>query len=75
MHWYWDGGAHMAWMGIWWFVGAAVIAALFWAAFASWGRGPRNGGGDSPERILKRRYARGEIDHDTYERMRSELRG
>jgi len=74
MHWYWDGGAHMAWMGIWWFVGAAVIAALFWAVFASSARGPGSRA-DSPERILKRRYAKGEIDHDTYERMRSELRG
>jgi putative membrane protein len=63
----------MAWMGVWWFVGA-VIAALFWAIFASSARGPGSRS-DSPERILKRRYAKGEIDHDTYERMRSELRG
>ena len=74
MHWCWDGGSHMAWMGIWWVLGAAVIAALFWAVFASSARrlGVR---GDSPERILKRRYAKGEIDHDTYQRMLSELRG
>jgi putative membrane protein len=64
----------MAWMGIWWILGAVVIAALFWAMFASSARGSgsRN---DSPERILKRRYAKGEIDQNTYQRMLSELRG
>jgi putative membrane protein len=74
MHWYWDGGAHMAWMGVWWVLGAVVIAALVWAVLAPSARGSGSRG-DSPERILKRRYARGEIDHDTYERMLSELRG
>lgn len=64
MHWYWNGGEHMAWMGIWWVLGAVVIAGLFWAMVTS-ARGPRGGGADSPERILKRRYAKGEIDHDT----------
>jgi len=76
MHWgYWNGGSHMAWMGIWWVLGALVIAAFFWAMLASSARGPRSGEGDSPERILKRRYAKGEIDHDTYERMLADLRG
>jgi uncharacterized membrane protein len=65
----------MAWMGIWWVLGAVMVAALFWAMFASSAGGPRRGGGDSPERILKRRYANGEIDHDAYERMLTDLRG
>jgi len=74
MHWYWDGGSHMAWMSIWWVLGAGVIAALFWAMFASSSR-RSVGGGESPEKILKRRYANGEIDHDAYERMLADLRG
>lgn len=75
MHWYWNGHEHMAWMGIWWVLGATMVAGLFWAIFASSTRVPRSGRGDSPERILKRRYASGEIDHDTYERMLTDLRG
>jgi uncharacterized membrane protein len=73
MHWYWDGGAHVAWMGIWWVFGAAVFLAFLWAAAASNRR--TGSGGDSPEKILKRRYAKGEIDHDTFLRMLNELRG
>jgi putative membrane protein len=73
MHWYWNGAGHMAWMGIWWVLGAALIAALFWSMLAS-SRDPRVGP-DSPERILKRRYAKGEVDRDTYERILTDLRG
>lgn len=73
MHW-WNGDAHMGWMGIWWIVGAALIAVVVWALTRS-SRGPMNGSSESPERVLKRRYAKGEIDHATYQRMRTELKG
>ena len=33
------------------------------------------GKADSPLEILRRRYARGEIDRETYTRMRRELQG
>jgi len=34
-----------------------------------------NGSSESPEQLLKRRYAKGEIDHAIYQRMRTELKG
>ena len=35
---------------------------------------PATPGSESPELILKRRYAKGEIDHDAYERMLADLK-
>ena len=46
----------------------------FWAAFAST-RGRMNGGRESAEEILRRRYAKGEIDRETYQRMLADLKG
>ena len=64
---------NMGWMMFWWWaLGLALIAALFWFAFA--GRGPLTRH-ETPEEILKRRYASGEIDRDTYQRMLGDLRG
>ena len=73
MQW-WNGDGHMGWMGIWWIVGAALIALVVWALLRS-SRGPMNGSSESPEQVLKRRYAKGEIDHATYQRMLTELKG
>ena len=36
---------------------------------------PKNQRGDSPEEILKRRYARGEIDKEEYHQLLRDLRG
>ncbi len=62
---------HMGWMWLFWIL---VIVALIWLfrVFAAPGRGgePR----ESPEQILKRRYAQGEIDKEEYERRLSDLR-
>ncbi len=71
MHW-WNGGGHMGWMAIWWILGAALIAAIAWALARS-ALGPGSAS-DSPEAILKRRYAKDEIDQQTYDRMLGELR-
>lgn len=73
MHW-WNGDGHMGWMGIWWIVGAALIALVVWAVLRS-SRGAMNGSSESPAQVLKRRYAKGEIDHATYQRMLTELKG
>lgn len=74
MHW-WNGSWHMGGMVFWWALGLAAIALVIWAVLQA-GR-PRvadGPAGDSPEAILKRRYARGEIDRETYERMLADVR-
>lgn len=42
---------------------------------ASAGRPARHGGQESPEAILRRRYAVGEIDDEEYRRRKNELDG
>ena len=63
------------WMGsmwIWWFVGAVPVAIVVWAVLSSARRAMRPGKA-SAEQLLIRRYAKGELDRVTYERMRREL--
>ena len=67
-------GNHMAWMGIWWVLGLMVLIVLVWASLARQDGKPENGSEESPETILKRRYARGDMDRDDYERRLTELR-
>jgi putative membrane protein len=62
----------MGWMVIWWVFGAGLIAMVVWA-FLRVGGGLR-GSHESAEETLKRRYAGGEIDRDTYQRMVADLR-
>lgn len=75
MHWNdWEwgmGGGMILWTL---FIIAVVIALVVLVARnASAAQRPKDLG-DSPEEILKRRYARGEIDRDEYERRLSDLR-
>ena len=66
-------GGHMAWMSVWWLGGLALLFLVVWAivrASAPWGSVEQ----DSPEAILKRRYARGEVDRDEYDRRLADLR-
>lgn len=72
-------------MGSWGWIGM-ILAALFWIAILAaviwlvyrvarsqgWTREGR--GHDRPEEILRERYARGEIDRETYDRMLEDLR-
>jgi len=72
MQW-WSNYGHMGFMAVWWFFGFAFIAAVFWLLWRSV-RGTLGGTmDDSPDDILTKRDAKGEIDHDTYERMWSDL--
>lgn len=48
------------------------IVAVIWLAVAATRRGGESR--DSPEQALKRRYANGEIDRETYDRMLADLR-
>jgi putative membrane protein len=69
MHGY-DGWHMTGGMWFWWILIIAAVVAVIWfvTTFA------RRGGGDSPERELKRRFARGEIDRQEYQQMLTELR-
>lgn len=71
----WPGyGEHMAWMGLWWIGGLALLVLLVWAIVRAAGSSAAPRGEDSPEAILKRRYARGEVDREEYERRLTDLR-
>ena len=67
-----DYGWHMGWMALWWVFAFGVIALFVWLLAKAAGPAVREG--ESPELILKRRYARGDIDRDEYERRSSDLR-
>ncbi|MFE2096068.1 SHOCT domain-containing protein [Streptomyces sp. NPDC059468] len=78
--WYWHGGgwAFMAFMPIVWIV---LLGLVVWAVFRltqhSTGRGSGPGPGwqprETPEEILDRRFASGEIDADAYAEARERL--
>jgi putative membrane protein len=75
--WGWDGHVGWGFMGIGWLFFLILIGVVVWLAVSSSRRdgGPRAGDSrESAEEILKKRYARGEIDQETYRRMRDELR-
>jgi len=62
----------MGFMGFWWILGLVALVAVVWvAATAARGRGTTR---SSAEQRLKERYAAGEIDRGTYERVLAELR-
>jgi len=61
-------------MWLWWVLGAAVIAAVVLVVLRQRSRGPMNASRASPEQTLKRRYAKGELDRETYERMLQDLK-
>lgn len=71
----WPGfDAHMGWMGIWWIVGLAVLVLLIWGVARAAGPSASVRGDESPETILKRRYAGGQVDREEYERRLNDLR-
>jgi putative membrane protein len=61
------------WPWIGWLLGVALLILLVWIIirFVAGPVIPRDG---SPEQILKRRYARGEMDHGEYDRRLDDLR-
>ncbi len=76
----WHGGG---WIGGWFGWVGMLFAVAFYVLFAIalialirylWTRKAGSGGGESPLDILKKRYARGDINRDEFERMRQELR-
>lgn len=71
---YSDGGMFFS-GGFMWIFWILVIAAIAWVVVSAVNTGGRNrsGADDSPLEILKRRYARGEIDEEEFTRRRNEL--
>jgi putative membrane protein len=70
----WPGdGFHAGWMGLWMVFWLVALILLVWVvARAAGGQSWRID--ETPEQILKRRYARGEIEREEYERRLSDLR-
>lgn len=68
-----DYAGHMGWMWLWWLVGLALLVVLVWAVVRA-AAPPAPGDQQSPEAILKGRYARGELDRQEYERRLADLR-
>jgi putative membrane protein len=72
------GGGWGLGMGFGWIVPIVVIGLVVWAVIA-FARSRAGGAGNesaAPDRslaVLKERYARGELDSDTFQRMRAEL--
>jgi putative membrane protein len=60
-------------MVLWWLVTIVVLVVVVRLAAGSLG-GPRDRADESPEQILKRRYARGEIEREEYQRRLEDLR-
>lgn len=61
------------WMALWWVLGLAVLVLLVRLVVRD-GVGSSGRTDDSPEQILKRRYARGEIEREEYQRRLEDLR-
>lgn len=61
------------WMALWWVVGIVVLVLLVRVVAGSAG-GPSPRGEDTPEQILKRRYAKGEIGREEYQQRLDDLR-
>jgi putative membrane protein len=74
MGWYGGGMSLWAWlfMGTFWVALLTLIVWLVVRLLPSASR-PSGGGVESPEDILDRRFARGEIDEQTYAAQRSAL--
>lgn len=76
--WGWPGNASgMGWMGFWmafsWLFGLAMLTLFVWFV-ARAAAGPSARIEETPEQILKRRYARGELNREEYEARLTDLR-
>ena len=64
MPYYWFDGGHMIWMTLSWLIIAGLFVLLL-SYFVGGSRPPQSN--ESPEAILKRRYAAGEIDTEEFD--------
>jgi putative membrane protein len=61
------------WMVLWWVVAIVVLVLVVRLVAGSLG-GPGTRADETPEQILKRRYAKGEIEREEYQRRLEDLR-
>lgn len=66
------GWSHMGGMWFFWILVLVLIVGAVWWAFRAAGGSPPIK--DSPEDILRRRYAKGEIDKEEFEQRLKDLR-
>jgi putative membrane protein len=62
------------WMVLWWIAGIVVLIVLVRLVVGAAPGGFSSRVDETPEQILKRRYARGEIDREEYQRRLEDLR-
>ncbi|WP_149182332.1 hypothetical protein [Streptomyces sp. TRM49041] len=78
---HWDDNGSWAWMAFMPLLWIAVIGLVVWAVVRLTQHHPSRGGGtyrdetpgETPEDVLDRRFASGEIDADTYSEARKKL--
>ena len=66
-------GSMGSWMVLWWGAGVLILVALVWLLVRA-AEGSRRVSEETPEQLLKRRYARGEIEREEYQRRLEDLR-
>jgi putative membrane protein len=71
---HWNNDWHFGWMGLWWILIVPALIAVAWFALSAARSRRGDGAQQSPEQILKRQYANGEIDSETYEQKLADLR-
>ena len=59
-------------MGFGWILGLVVLGLAFWLFMEITGS-KESSGKENPLDILRKRYARGDINHDQYEQMKKDL--
>ncbi|WP_372637028.1 SHOCT domain-containing protein [Fodinibius sp.] len=69
----WGGGFGVGLMIFFWLLVLAVIVTLIWYLIRKGSESPSGSSGESSLEILKKRYARGEIDEEQYRRMKNEI--
>lgn len=69
----WGGGFGMGLMVLFWLLVLGLIGTLIWFLIQKGSQSPSNSSSESSLEILKKRYARGEIDEEQYRRMKKEI--
>lgn len=72
---YGRGWMHYGWGGIlmWIFILVIIIAAIYFMYYLAKSKTPGAPSGETPLDLLKKRYARGEISKDEYQRIKKDL--